>query len=556
MSFSVDKVLVNDLYYGGIDEYSDGTIENEFIEIARNGNFEEVLKKDNRWPVLYHFSDIRENLLEWYPFSRDGVLLEIGAGCGALTGLFCRKVKQVTSVELSMKRSMVNAYRNHDCVNLEIVVGNYEQIEPELGLYDYITLIGVWEYSASYISGNEPYKKMLQLAKDHLKSGGKIFVAIENKMGLKYWNGAVEDHTGIMFSGLHNYVGFNKVRTFSKKEIENLLKEVGIKKYKFYYPMPDYKIPEVIYTDKYLPSPGKERNFRKDYSGDRHYIFNDAVVTDQICYDKLFPYFANSFLILIGDDELKIDYCKYNRMRNRNYRTKIEIFIDCHGKRIVKKSPITKEAVEHVCSLPDKEKFPEQTGLPILTPMGYIKNETYITEYVEGDDLDSKFYPDNKVELLIENLKYIRSCLIKSCNGNWFYKTNEFVEWFGDNIPHTQCYSMKWTNVDFSLSNLKRDMNNRLICIDSEWVFKFPIPVEYAIWRMANATYTTYAVYLRNKMDMHEFCTNIGIEKEKLDVLKKMEEEFTEKIFGNNFEEVYLNNYVKRCLFPDVYVRI
>ena len=68
--------------------------------------------------------------------------LEIGAGCGAVTGLLCRKCDRVVAVDLSKKRSTINATRNRDCDNLEIMVGNFEDIQIE-EKFDYVTLIGV-----------------------------------------------------------------------------------------------------------------------------------------------------------------------------------------------------------------------------------------------------------------------------------------------------------------------------------------------------------------------------------------------------------------------------
>lgn len=74
-------------------------------------------------------------------------MLEIGSGCGAVTGALCRKAKEVTCIELSMKRSRINAYRHRDQDNLKILWWEISRrIEKNLTeKYDYITLIGVFE---------------------------------------------------------------------------------------------------------------------------------------------------------------------------------------------------------------------------------------------------------------------------------------------------------------------------------------------------------------------------------------------------------------------------
>ena len=111
-------------FYSGKDLYSDGDIEDEILDIVKtNNDFSTILANDKRWPILYHLSPIRRNLLEWYNFNRNSRLLEIGAGCGALTGLFCEKVKEVVVVDLSRKRAEIIANRHRKNSNLEIVVG-------------------------------------------------------------------------------------------------------------------------------------------------------------------------------------------------------------------------------------------------------------------------------------------------------------------------------------------------------------------------------------------------------------------------------------------------
>jgi SAM-dependent methyltransferase len=252
--------------------------------------------KDDDWAILYHLSPIRQNILEWYDFDQNATVLEIGSGCGAISGLFCEKVKRVVGIELSKRRSMINAERNKQFDNLEIMVGNFEDIELT-EQFDYVTLIGVLEYADSYINSDKPYEEMLRKVKKFLKPGGKLIIAIENKFGLKYWAGAMEDHTGNLFDGLEDYRNVSSVRTFSKNEIEELLGQAGYSENEFFYPIPDYKLPNVVYSEKFLPSMGDLRNMSTAYDRARFKLFDEDTVYDQLCKDKQFEYFSNSFLI-------------------------------------------------------------------------------------------------------------------------------------------------------------------------------------------------------------------------------------------------------------------
>ena len=291
------KEMLNLEFYSGKDFYCDGEIEDELLEIVSNHeDYSEILKSDNRWPILYHLSDIRENLLDWYEFGKESSVLEIGAGCGAVTGVLCRKAGQVTCIELSKKRSMINAVRNKDYDNLEIMVGNFEDIQIDKK-FDYVTLIGVLEYASSYINDSNPFSAMLERIKSFLKPDGKIVIAIENKFGLKYFAGATEDHTGNWFDGIEEYKKVKGVKTFSKPEMERLLQENQYRDIEFYYPMPDYKMPTMVYSEGYLPKRGELRNITAVYDRERYELFDEEAVYDQFCDDGMFGYFANSFLI-------------------------------------------------------------------------------------------------------------------------------------------------------------------------------------------------------------------------------------------------------------------
>ena len=183
-------------YYTGTDHYSDGDIEDELLAMVKSKKpVDEILAVDNRWAILYHLSPIRQNILNWYPFKRDASVLEIGGGCGAITGALCERVSEVKVVELSKRRSTINFERNKHHDNLEIIVGNLNDIKFEQK-FDYITLIGVLEYAGSFTKTEKPYEDFLKKIKSLLKEDGKLLIAIENRYGMKYFAGAKEDHTG------------------------------------------------------------------------------------------------------------------------------------------------------------------------------------------------------------------------------------------------------------------------------------------------------------------------------------------------------------------------
>lgn len=305
----IGKVKLNYRDYPGSDLYSDGSVEDELLSIVQNHSEQEyssIIRERSSWPVLYHLSHVRQNIIEWLPFQKTDSVLEVGCGCGAVTGCLANKAGKVTCIELSEKRSLVNAYRNKHRENIEILLGNFETVEGHLkDTYDYITLIGVLEYGALYISGEKPYENFLKICKKHLKPGGKLVIAIENKLGMKYWAGCREDHNGMFFEGIEGYPNTNGAQTFSKLELEEMLRQAGLTDMVFYYPYPDYKLPLAIYSDDYLPNPADLYKNVLNFDMDRLQLFDEAKAFASVLKAGAFPVFSNSYLIIAGSEEEK-----------------------------------------------------------------------------------------------------------------------------------------------------------------------------------------------------------------------------------------------------------
>jgi len=200
----IGKVLLDATQDRSRDQYSDGDIEAELLAAVRAGRQDEMLHQDTRWPVLYHFSEERQNLFSWLPLAGDEDVLEIGCGCGAVTGTLCRRAGHVDAVEISPRRAEIAAWRNRDFANLVIHVGNLNDLALERK-YDVITLIGVLEYAGTFTHTADPYHDFLAQCQQYLKPSGRLIIAIENRLGMKYWSGAHEDHTGRRFDGILDY---------------------------------------------------------------------------------------------------------------------------------------------------------------------------------------------------------------------------------------------------------------------------------------------------------------------------------------------------------------
>lgn len=379
------KPSFNLKWYKGEDLYSDGQIEDVVIDIIANNapeRYEDAIEKAMCWPVYYHLTNIRQNILNWYPFDKSKNALEIGCGMGAITNALCERLNHVTAVELSKNRALGTLLRCRERSNLEIIVGNLNDIEFE-EKFDYITLIGVLEYQGSYTDSGNPYVDFLKKIKGLLKPDGKLLIAIENQFGLKYWCGATEDHTGIPFDGMNMYKLSNQsgVRTFSKQALTQLINESGFSNTYFYYPLPDYKLPTIIYSQNYLPKKKLLDNMECYYFPTNKYmIANERDLYSEIIQNGAFEFFANSFLVECAETEDigKSLFAVSNSLRCDEYQVGTRI----NSNGTVDKYPLCGEiGCDHLGEVLANEEFLINRGLNVLRSRN-------MEEYLQTDFVD------------------------------------------------------------------------------------------------------------------------------------------------------------------------
>ena len=292
----------------------------------------------------------------------------------------------------------VKSVVNSTYKNLEIIVGNLNDIKFK-EKFDYITLIGVLEYQGQYTNTENSYVDFLNTVKKLLKPNGKLLIAIENKYGLKYWCGAREDHTGIPFDSINQYgIGNKNAKTFSKQELSQLIKNSGFQNLFFYYPMPDYKLPTVIYSEKKLPDNENMQNLQPYYLDNSTLVANEKNIYKDLIENQVFEFFANSFLVECSDGDVgKITFANISSERLAQYRIVTRF---CNNEKVEKYALEDNIGREHLVQTWKNQEALKKIGMKVWNLQ--LKDKVLISDYSKEQLLENKLLDSFKKKNIAE----------------------------------------------------------------------------------------------------------------------------------------------------------
>lgn len=498
-------------FYSGVDNYTDGNIENEllhFFDSAEKANPESFIHRDDSILKFYHLSQIRWGLLYWYDFRPESVVIEVGGGCGALTELLCKKCNKVITVEMSKRRAEIIYKRCEKYDNLEIYVSDLDSLPKDI-VADYVIVIGVLEYQGLYGNGDNPYIDFLTGVNTHLNNDGRVLLAIENRLGIKYFAGAPEDHIQSTYVGIQNYKTKGKARTFTKSDLKYMFEQAGLVDTFFYYPMPDYRIAMEVFSDNYLPR--KELGIRTiPYYGEycQSLVFDERIVYKDLFENGVFDIFANSFLIDAGRSKNR--YCKVIYAKNSFDRTpsnRICTMIDSDGK--VTKKAINDEGKQNLLNcVINAEKINKRSrkilqALPVSSYEDKVQMQLIQEDSLLRRMIDALYYHDYNEFYVLFDLYY--SALIESSD------ICEISDKYGPILQELY--------IELTLSNCFINKKNEIIVFDLEKT-REKMPAGFMVFRAIK--------YLEVVADLYGYEFDFNILKEKYHITSSIWEEYQE----------------------------
>lgn len=213
----------------------------------------------------------------------------------------------------------------------------------------------------------------------------------------------------------------------------------------------------------------------------------------------------------------EIIYAKYNKLRRKAFRI-CTVICEEKGERWVEKRALCPEAEEHIARMVDmgarlKAVYPKIDFVPAR------KVETGVRfDYLIGVTVDSR------IAQTVKTAKELK---------------REFTEVFRWIMP-AEKPGMP-VNLDCNLDNFVI-VDDRIVCLDYEWVTESEVPAEFLKYRVINYYYGAHpeAGRLISEMDL---LAEFKITEEDQACFKAMEQEFQKYVFGEGENARYTDNY-------------
>lgn len=227
-------------------------------------------------------------------------------------------------------------------------------------------------------------------------------------------------------------------------------------------------------------------------------------------------------------------YVKYANERDERFSIKTEI-IENDGERYVVKSPMTNAAALHVAHIHDAYK---KLNL-VYQRAGYEMNriqkqeQGLCFEYIYGDTLENKWdkllAEGNIMSVEKEILEFAED--IRGMFGvEKFCVTDRFRQIFGDVLIPQGLLCAKISNIDMLAGNIILAPSRKVV-IDYEWVFDFPVPVDFIIYRMIHYYISTGDG--KEELGQRMLYKKCRIDEALVKIFAAMEKKFQEYIVGD-----------------------
>jgi hypothetical protein len=245
-------------------------------------------------------------------------------------------------------------------------------------------------------------------------------------------------------------------------------------------------------------------------------------------------------------------FSKLTKERKEEFQIETSIVIEEDGCKKVIKSAIGQKAKEHIREIYENYIYYKKHGVDTLVPCVLIDDAAEF-EFIQGKSccyhLLSAIWEQN----LDQFYKLLKSykLLVESTalEKEEFYASTEFQEVFGVHEELNGKQASKYLNVDMSFDNIIFKDNGEVSILDYEWILKFPVPVDFIIYRAILGFYSKYGKRMADFATIDNMMDFMNITMEEQNIYREMDQEFVNYVNGTGDSYANMLNQYKKDVY-------
>lgn len=352
-------------------------------------------------------AELPKGLVKWYPFK---------AGQDALY------ITGSTQIDFSLTEALEESGMAVYCAEVD----GLETLCHKQ--YDYVVITMAMEQTKDM----DEATGILRKAKRLLKESGRLFLGMNNRMGIRYFCGDQDPYTGRNFDSIEGYTKADvsvfdrmKGRSYAKAEIGRMLKEAGFAYHMFYSVFPVLERPQIMFAEDYTPGEQLDIRIFPQYHCADTVFLEEEKLYGTLVQNGMFHPMANAFWIEcpLNGELSGINQITVSMDRGRENA----MFTIIRKDGYVEKKPVYEEGKFKLKALMENSADLENHGIRMV-PME-MKNDACVMPYVNAQS----------------TLEYLRELLVRD-KEQFLLELDRFWEMVLHSSEHVPYEEIDWEN--------------------------------------------------------------------------------------------------------------
>jgi len=172
--------------------------------------------------------------------------------------------------------------------------------------------VGELESNADYVIVTQEIEKaacpekVLSILKGKINPGGKLFLLMNNRLGLRYFCGDRDPYTGSVLDCLEDYHNLNRSdmsgRMYDQQQMKRILQKAGFEHFRFFSVFTDLDNPSLIFSEDYIPNENLTNRMIPSYHFPETVFLEEKAMYQQLIDNHMFHQMANAYLAECSPD--------------------------------------------------------------------------------------------------------------------------------------------------------------------------------------------------------------------------------------------------------------